>query len=822
MEVLSLPFLTLSDAEVTAALRKYKIGLTVAEAREIQKLLGRAPTVTEAVIWGIQGSEHCSYKSSRRFLSQMPTSGKHVVLGPGEDSGIVAITDGPVGKRWCLVASHESHNHPSQLVPFEGAATGVGGTVRDVVCMGARVIGCMDLLRLGDLQTPETRAIAKEVIRGIAGYGNPLGVPNLGGDTVFDSAYNSNCLVNAVALGILREDEIIHSYVPEEAGKVGYDIILVGKPTDRSGFGGAAFASVSMEEDKREQNTGAVQEPNPFLERHLLISTYALFDWIMAEGHLPKVSFKDLGAGGVVCSSVEQVAHRGYGADVQLEKVHVSLPNLPPEVIACAETQERFCWMCHPSLTEHILDHYNRAWDLPSVAEGARASVIGKVNESGVYRLTHNGTVVCEAKSVDITSGLKYTRPTATPDTTHTEPVISVQGKDISVNGAGCTLSDICQQLLQHPNYASRAPVIRRFDKTVIGNSVVEAGEADASVIMPLQDLAAYLPNTKHTAYTTAAEFMHTGIAFAGDGNPRYGRISAYSQGLLATAESICNVAAVGATPRALSDCLNYGNPEIPSQLGALEQGVRGIADAARTLAFENEPVPIITGNVSLYNGLPDGSAIPPSAIVCCMGVLKDARTARGSQITAAGNSLYLLGSRRNECGGSAYYHVLEELLGQPADSCLGANVPTVEAGELLPILQYLTSDASRTQVLSAHDISDGGLFMALFEMTLPCRKRGGAIGLDVDVSACANTLRLDQVLFTQTPGFVVEVSKATEADFLATLAKAGVVPVKLGTTTADAQLSVRFQGKAVLQSPLPRWHDLYQNGLTEHLRRLA
>jgi phosphoribosylformylglycinamidine synthase len=289
----TLAFSTMTDDEVKACLSKNQIGLTVEEARKVETMLGRAPTLTEATIWGIQGSEHCSYKSSRRFLKQFPTTGKHVILGPKEDSGIVAITEGPKGKRWGIVISHESHNHPSQVVPYEGAATGVGGCVRDVVCMGARVIGSLDSLRLGDLKSDETRAIASEVIRGVAGYGNALGIPNLGGDTVFDDGYNKSCLVNVVSVGIIREDEIIHSYAQKEAGKIGYDIIIIGKATDRSGFGGAAFTSVVMEEEDKEKNAGAVQEPNPFLERHLLASSYALFDWLVREGKLDKVSFKD-------------------------------------------------------------------------------------------------------------------------------------------------------------------------------------------------------------------------------------------------------------------------------------------------------------------------------------------------------------------------------------------------------------------------------------------------------------------------------------------------------------------------------------------------
>lgn len=492
----TLDFASMTDDGVRRALGEHPIGLTVEEARKVQEMLGRPPTVVEAVIWGIQGSEHCSYKSSRRFLKTLPTEGTHVILGPKEDSGIVALTDGPPGKRWGIVISHESHNHPSQIVPFEGAATGIGGTVRDVACMGARVLGALDSLRLGDLKTRESKTIAKEVVRGIAGYGNPLGIPNLGGDILFDASYNTNCLVNAIAVGLVREDEIIHSYVPEEAAAVGYDILIVGKPTDRSGFGGASFASVSIEEEKRDQNTGAVQEPNPFLERHLLASTYALFDWLAASGNLRRVSFKDLGAGGVVCASVEQVAMRGFGADVDLDKLHVAMDDLPSEVIACAETQERFCWICHPDLTAKILAHYNIDWDLPRIAEMARASVIGKVTADGIYRVRHRGNTVCAAKSRDITSGLLYNRPTKIVPYRGIEPSLTCDGDRISLTLDGkafqATFSAVFRVMVAHPNYASRAPAILHYDKTVIGNTTVEAGEADAGILTPIADLEHY------------------------------------------------------------------------------------------------------------------------------------------------------------------------------------------------------------------------------------------------------------------------------------------------------------------------------------------
>jgi len=814
-----LPFSASDDAQVKILLRAHKIGLTVEEARKITTMLGRDPTIVEATIWGIQGSEHCSYKSSRRFLKRFPTEGPNVILGPGEDSGIVAITDAPVGKRWGIVVSHESHNHPSQIVPYEGAATGIGGVVRDVVCMGARVIGTMDMLRLGDLQSEESRTIAREVTRGIAGYGNPLGLPNLGGDTVFDASYNSNCLVNAIAIGLVREDEIIHSEVPAEAGAVGYDIILIGKPTDRSGFGGASFASASMEEEKKEQNSGAVQEPNPFLERHLLASTYALFDWLKASGNLDKVSFKDLGAGGVVCASVEQVANLGLGADVDLGKVHVSVQSLPPEVIACAETQERFCWICHPSLTSHILEHYNVKWDLPSVAEHAQASVIGKVNSSPFLRLTHHGEVVCSAKALDITCGLLYERPTVPVHFPSKEPMIRCTENGITIEGRTFTLSEILQAMLRHPNGASLEPIIRHYDKDVIGLGRIEAGESDAGVITPLQDLSCFVHEGTHPGWEDLPERdQKVGVAFAADGNGRYGRISAYWQGVNAAVESMCNVAATGASPRALTDCLNYGNPEIPGQLKALEDGVQGIADAARGIAIAGAPVPIISGNVSLYNGKPDGSAIDPTAVVCCIGVLPNAERTVTMQLKQPGSHLVLIGERKNECGGSLYYEVLEQLTDSTRDLLLGSAVPQPDFSTTTKAIEFITKVIQSGNVLACHDISNGGLLMTLFEMTLPCRKIGGDIGVEIDLQGLHSTLRADQLLFSQSTGFLLEVDSKNLPVIQNSAKSLGIPFYRLGTTLSQPQLIIRNGAQMLINETALNLYSSWKSGLEKAL----
>lgn len=795
----TLDFASMSDTAVRDALARHRIGLTVDEARKVQQMLGRVPTVTEATIWGIQGSEHCSYKSSRRFLKMFPTTGKHVILGPKEDSGIVAITDGPKGKRWGLVVSHESHNHPSQVVPYEGAATGVGGCVRDVVCMGARVIGSLDSLRLGDLKDEETRSIASEVIRGVAGYGNALGIPNLGGDTVFDTGYNASCLVNVASVGVIREDEIIHSYVQPEAGTVGYDIIIVGKATDKSGFGGASFASVTMEDDDPSKNAGAVQEPNPFLERHLLASTYALFDWLKRENKLDNVSFKDLGAGGNVCASVEQVAPAGMGAIVDLDKIHVALQGLPPEVIACAETQERFCWICHPEVTPFVLEHYNITWDLPSVAQGARASVVGKVHTGPMYTLLHKGEKVCHAKAEDITSGLQYVRPVRAPKTDWKEPEISCDGATITIGKKQLTVSDVFMAMIGSPTYASKSRVFRHYDKNIIGNTLIEPGEGDSGVIMPLSDIKSYEVDGEHPDWEEALPFSdrHVGVALASGGNGRYGRISAYLQGVNAVVENMRNVAAAGALPRAITDCLNYGNPEIPEQLFALEEGVKGISDAAKGVDIGGEAVPVISGNVSLYNATKDGP-IDPTAVVCIVGVMPDARKAVDMRLKQAGSELYLLGARKDECGGSAYYQVLEEMTGAERNALLGKNVPAPDFADVKKELLLMADVVSQGLVRASHDISEGGLVLALFEMTAPQRGIGGMIGVDIDIAPVTAGLRNDTALFTETGGFVLEVDPAKAGELKALAKKHGLTVHALGTTTDTPFFRIR-NGKTSL-----------------------
>jgi phosphoribosylformylglycinamidine synthase II len=784
-----LEFSKMTDEEVSKILKDNKIGLTVEEARKIETdILGRPPTLTEAVIWGIQGSEHCSYRSSRPHLKQLPTDAPNVILGPKEDAGIVEIArDGD--DRWGLVMSHESHNHPSQVVPYEGAATGIGGNVRDVCCMGARVIGTMDPLRMGNPEKNECRVITNEVVRGIAGYGNPIGVPNLGGDVVFSDAFNENCLVNVLTFGLVKESEIIHSYCPKEAAEVGYDIIIVGKPTDNSGMGGASFASLELDEKDKEANKGAVQEPNPFLKRHLLASTYNLYDRLKEMGKLDKVGFKDHGAGGNVCSTVEQVVDRGFGAEIDLEKIHVDMKGLHPSVIAGSETQERFAWTCHPELTQMILDHYNVKWELGKVAKNARASLVGKVTSGGQYVAKYNGEKVIDAQAKDICEGLQYKREIKPKDYSHL--------KEPEIDESTLNMNKIFVQLLGAKNICSRHSIYNKYDKNVQGNTIIEPGEADAGMIAPLLEKEGVSP-----------EVQKVGVAVAADGISRYSKISPYWQAADATVECMRNVAAVGATPQALTDCLNYNNPEEPELMWEFAEGVRGIAEACKGIPLKEHthyPTPIISGNVSLYN------QVDATAVIGCAGTIKDYEKAITMQLKGEGNRLFLLGERKDELGASEFYHLL---------GYLGANVPQADFEQAKNEIYTVIDGVDEGVIKSCHDISEGGLLVAIAEMTMPNPKNeGGSLGVKVDLSHSGDDLNTYQKAFSETGGFVLEVSPDNLDQFNEICKKHHVDPIQLGEVISNSQFIVSDNGEEVISQPLSVLRESWMESLAKELK---
>ena len=372
--------------------------------------------------------------------------------------------------------------------------------------------------------------------------------------------------------------------------------------------------------------------------------------------------------------------------------------------------------------------------------------------------------------------------------------------------------------MLIHPNGCSRETILKHYDKTVIGNTIIEAGEADAGVIMPLQDLSSHVQEGEHPGWELPETDRKIGVALAADGNGRYGRISPYWQGANAAIESMRNVAATGATPRALTDCLNYGNPEIPGHLWALEEGIRGIGDAARGVGIDHAPVPIISGNVSLYNSKPDGSAIDPTAVVCCIGVIPDAHTSVCSTLRSDDSLLYYIGDLRNECGGSLYYQVLESMTGAPRDVLLGKNVPQPDFADAGNEMICVAEMIQRGTILSAHDVSDGGLALALFEMTVPQRRRTRIIGIDINLDALPKNLRSDTLLFSQSGGFIVEVPQGKQSDFEACCRSAGITHSLLGKTQITPAFSIMHGKTVLLEMNLPDFHKIWQNTLYKAL----
>lgn len=772
-------FSALADSSAMRVLKGHKIALLPKEAKHFQQAIGRPLTLTELTILSIQGSEHCSYRSSRRYLKKLPTRGKQVILGPGEDSGIIEIAREKNGKKWGLVVSHESHNHPSQIVPYEGAATGVGGCVRDIVCMGARVIGCLDPLRFGDPDHHLTRYLIREVVAGIAGYGNPLGVPNLGGDIEFDPSFDKNCLVNVVALGILREDELIHSYVPAEAARIGYDIIVVGKPTDQSGFGGAAFASTDLSEEDAEMNKGAVQEPNPFLERHLLVATYDLFAELKKRKLLSKVSLKDMGAGGNVCASVEQISGLGFGAEIELTKIHVPenlRGKLSPQVIACAETQERFCWICHPKITPLILRIYNQKWELPRVSAGARASVVGKV-KPGNYVLKYHGVTVCDVSAKILAEGLSYDRPFKRTVKKLCENKINFQK---------LKLGKVLQKLLADPQIASRAPIFEKYDKQVQGATAIDAGLGGSAVIRPLTN-------------TTASEKLKKmGLTVGLGGNAVLGQYSAELQGAHAVVEAITNIVSVGATPLALTDCLNYGNPERPSQMAEIVDGITGLANAAKVFRM-----PFVSGNVSLYNQ-EGGRSINPSAIVAAFGKLQDADKAVSSKLQTAGNMLVLVGQRVRELGGSVLLSAFKKSSAQTFH---------LDLAQIARESAVVLSAAKQGLLASARDLHRGGVLVGLLEMAFATQR-----GLTLDLADLSGSIWPN--LFAENPGFLLEISQLNLQPLAKIANKDNVQLTVIGRVEAQSELTVVDARQVLLCEKLGKLEKIWSESLRKMLAR--
>ena len=780
VEVETINVLDMSDKELSKFLKENSMSMKLEETKKLPKILKRNPTLTELHIFNTEWSEHTSYKSSKSILKQLPTEGPTVILGPKEDAGIAFFTEHN-GERYGIVMSHESHNHPSQVVPYEGAATGIGGNVRDVLCMGARVIACADPLRFGSpdgKHKDRVKYISNAVIDGIAGYGNPLGVPVIAGDVYFNDSFDDNCLVNVVTLGILKEKDIIHSTAPENAE--GYDIIVVGKATDNSGFGGAAFASLILDEEDRESNRGAVQVPDPFLKNILFRATESVFKEARKKGIT--LGFKDMGAGGIMCATTELVSSAGLGAEIDIDKVHVSMHNLPPYIIACSGTQERFTWISPKEFTETILKIYNKDFELPNISECARASVVGKVTRSKNYILKHKGRIICNADVDEITEGVKYERKSRE----HKEKRENLKEPNLKEPG---DYSQTTLKILSHPNVASKAACYKHYDTEVQGLTIIRPGEADAGVQTPIPDCKA-------------------GIALSVDSNPKYSRIDPYLGAVNAVAESMRNVACVGAVPIAMTDCLNYGNPEKQEVFHEFVEGVKGITDAANNLYLKDtkKPVPFISGNVSFYNESAAGKSVDPSAIIGCLGKMDDISKAITMKIKKNNSTLFLIGKRKDELGGSVYYDINNEL---------GKNIPKIDFESHRDMIYAVIDAIDDRLLLSCHDISDGGMITTLSEMILG-GEAAGKIGAEISLDF--SSLQISKTLFSETPGFIIEAEEGNISEIKKLFEKHLINFTELGRTAGN-KLIVSSKSEEIINLDIKELKNSWTTGFVKALR---
>jgi phosphoribosylformylglycinamidine synthase II len=744
------------DPTITPALVA-EHGLTPGEYDRVVKMLGRTPTFTELGIVSALWSEHCSYKHSRPLLKKLPTTAKYVLQGPGENAGVISIGDG-----LAVAFKIESHNHPSAVEPYQGAATGVGGILRDVFTMGARPIAMLNSLRFGSLDKPRVRYLVAGVVRGIGDYGNCMGVPTVAGDVMFDAAYEGNPLVNAMCVGILREDELIRA----KAQGIGNPIMAVGARTGRDGIHGASFASedLSHENDAKRPR---VQVGDPFTEKLLLEATLEL----IASGHV--VAVQDMGAAGLTSSSAEMAERGDVGVTIDTLKVPVRESGMTPYEILLSESQERMLVVAIKGREEQVRAILAK-WDLT-------AEVIGQVIAEPVYRVTEGDRVVAEFPGTRLVTDC----PQYHPEARESDAIVALRARDVrsieqrpEEKNPAWTL----ERLLESPTIASKRWLYRQYDSTVRTNTVIGPGSGDAAVL-----------RIRGTS---------KGLALKTDCNGRYVYLDPRAGGRIAVAEAARNVACVGARPMAITNCLNFGNPTRPEIFFQLREALAGIGEACVALG-----TPVTGGNVSLYNESP-GGAVYPTPTIGMVGLLDDVSRATPMEFRAAEDAIILLGEPTDELGGSEYLSWIHGVVAGAPPACdLAAERALVEV---------LHESISAGHVHSAHDCSEGGFAVAIAECCI-----ANALSLHgayVDLSPW-KALPLRAVLFGEAQGRAI-VSTSDPAAVLAIAKKHGVPARNIGMVKPPSEGLVIATAGRGLRSPLSDLHAAYHDAIPRAMRR--
>lgn len=708
-------------------------GLKPKEYEEIVQRLGRHPNRAELGMFGVMWSEHCCYKNSRPLLKQFPTEGKHVLVGPGENAGVVDLGEG-----LRLAFKIESHNHPSAIEPFQGAATGVGGILRDIFTMGARPIAILNSLRFGSLEDAKTRRLFNGVVAGISHYGNCVGVPTVGGEVYFDPAYSSNPLVNVMALGLMETSEIVKS----GAAGIGNPVLYVGSTTGRDGMGGASFASAELS-DASEADRPAVQVGDPFLEKSLIEACLEAFK----TGAV--VAAQDMGAAGITCSTAEMAAKGGVGIDLDLDLIPVRESGMVPYEYLLSESQERMLFVAHQGRETELIEIFHR-W-------GLQAVVAGTVIAEPIVRIRFQGNIAAEVPATalsDNTPIYEHVLLSEPPDyareawdwTSDRLPTCSATG--LSGPQGKTSWTQICLALLATPNIASKRWVYRQYDHQVQNNTVLLPGGADAAVV-----------RLRPVNPPMSAQQATRGVAATVDCNARYVYLDPYEGAKATVAEAARNLSCVGADPIAVTDNLNFGSPENAVGYWQLAEACRGLAEACRILE-----TPVTGGNVSLYNETLDSNGSPqpiyPTPVVGMVGLVPDLAQICGQGFQEAGDRIYLLGTLPNTLlptvtlGGSEYLASIHHTIaGQP---------PRVDF-ELEKSVQAACRHSIRQGwVRSAHDCAEGGLTIALAESCIT-----GQRGADITIPKPVSDQRWDELLFAEGGArIVVTIRAAHQSEF--------------------------------------------------------
>ncbi|WP_274914888.1 phosphoribosylformylglycinamidine synthase subunit PurL [Streptomyces sp. WZ-12] len=709
-----------------------ELGLKEDEYARIREILGRRPTGAELAMYSVMWSEHCSYKSSKVHLKQFGEKAPEndaMLVGIGENAGVV-----DVGQGYAVTFKVESHNHPSYIEPYQGAATGVGGIVRDILAMGARPVAVMDPLRFGAADHPDTKRVLPGVVAGIGGYGNCLGLPNIGGEVVFDPCYQGNPLVNALCVGVMKHEDI---HLAKASGS-GNKVILYGARTGGDGIGGVSvLASETFDSEGKPAKRPSVQVGDPFQEKLLIECTLEIFREKLVAG------IQDLGGAGLSCATSELASAGSGGMRVELDTVPLRDSSLSPEEILMSESQERMCAIVEPDKVERFLAICEK-WDVI-------ATVIGEVTDGERLEIFWHGEQIVDVPPRSVAhEGPTYHRPYARPEWQD-----ALQADDAGKLPRPAGADELRAQVLRlvgSPNQASKAWITDQYDRFVQGNTVLAQPEDSGMVRID--------------------EETNLGVAVATDGNGRYAKLDPYAGAQLALAEAYRNVAATGAKPLAVSDCLNFGSPEDPAVMWQFAEATRGLADACQVLG-----TPVTGGNVSLYNQTGE-VAIHPTPVVAVLGVIDDVTRRTPVGFAEEGQLLYLLGDTRAELGGSAWSQVIHEHL--------GGLPPRVDLERERLLAEILISASRDGMVDAAHDLSDGGLVQALVESCLRGGK-GARLVVPDDLDPFV-------FLFSESAGrAVVAVPRSEELRFTDMCGARGLPATRIGVVDGE-ELAVQGQ----------------------------